>query len=281
MRPPRRRRGSPGSTPADSPATCAATGRCPAPSATGRPTACAAAARAARGTDGVDLVRDGDDATSPTARGDGDQHVVAFDYGIKAAMVDQLGRRFRVTVVPASTTADQVRELGPDGVFLSNGPGDPAALGAQTAVVARPRRRGADLRHLPGPPAPGDRAGGDDLQAGLRPPRQQPPGQGPRHRAASRSRPRTTTTPWRPDSLARGVVSHVNLNDGVIEGISLARGAVLLRPVPPRGRARAPRRALPLRAVRASAAHRTPGGPLMPRRDDLALDHGDRLGARS
>jgi carbamoyl-phosphate synthase small subunit len=56
-------------------------------------------------------------------------HIVAFDFGIKHNILRLLtSRGFRVTVVPATTTAAQVREMKPDGVFLSNGPGDPAAV---------------------------------------------------------------------------------------------------------------------------------------------------------
>ncbi len=53
-------------------------------------------------------------------------HVVAFDYGIKNNILQMLAERgCRVTVVPAQTSAAEVRALEPDGVFLSNGPGDP------------------------------------------------------------------------------------------------------------------------------------------------------------
>ena len=55
--------------------------------------------------------------------------IVAYDYGIKENILRRLRQSgFGVTVVPASTTADEVLALKPDGVFLSNGPGDPAAL---------------------------------------------------------------------------------------------------------------------------------------------------------
>jgi hypothetical protein len=47
-----------------------------------------------------------------------------------------VAERFTVSVVPSSTSADEVRELQPDGVFLSNGPGDPAALGDNIAVLS-------------------------------------------------------------------------------------------------------------------------------------------------
>jgi carbamoyl-phosphate synthase small subunit len=53
-------------------------------------------------------------------------HVVAYDFGIKRNILRMLAREeCRVTVVPAETTADDVLALKPDGVFLSNGPGDP------------------------------------------------------------------------------------------------------------------------------------------------------------
>lgn len=53
-------------------------------------------------------------------------HVVAYDYGIKHNILRMLSREgCRVTVVPAQTTAEDVLSLNPDGIFLSNGPGDP------------------------------------------------------------------------------------------------------------------------------------------------------------
>jgi carbamoyl-phosphate synthase small subunit len=56
-------------------------------------------------------------------------HVVAYDYGMKRNIVRMLtAMGCRVTVVPASMPAAAVRELKPDGLFLSNGPGDPAAV---------------------------------------------------------------------------------------------------------------------------------------------------------
>ncbi len=53
-------------------------------------------------------------------------HVVAYDFGVKSNILRLLAERgCRITVVPAQTTAEQVLALNPDGVFLSNGPGDP------------------------------------------------------------------------------------------------------------------------------------------------------------
>ncbi|MBT4486139.1 MAG: glutamine-hydrolyzing carbamoyl-phosphate synthase small subunit, partial [Rhodospirillaceae bacterium] len=58
-------------------------------------------------------------------------HVVAMDFGIKRNILRCLASAgCRVTVVPASTSADEILALNPDGIFLSNGPGDPAATGA-------------------------------------------------------------------------------------------------------------------------------------------------------
>ena len=56
----------------------------------------------------------------------GDFHVVAFDYGVKRNILRMLvSRGCRVTVLPAQASAQQALDLNPDGVFLSNGPGDP------------------------------------------------------------------------------------------------------------------------------------------------------------
>jgi carbamoyl-phosphate synthase small subunit len=91
-------------------------------------TALKAAAINERGTDGVDLV-----ATvttpEPYTVGDGPLRVVAYDYGIKRTILRHLSGIATVEVVPASTPAADVLARNPDGVFLSNGPGDPAAVG--------------------------------------------------------------------------------------------------------------------------------------------------------
>jgi carbamoyl-phosphate synthase small subunit len=94
-----------------------------------------AAAAAAPTTDGLDLVS-GVTATTTSTYGDGPLRIVAFDFGVKATMVRRLAALGRVTVVPAGTTAAEVRALEPDGVFLSNGPGDPAALSGPRDTIA-------------------------------------------------------------------------------------------------------------------------------------------------
>ena len=65
-------------------------------------------------------------------------NVVAIDYGIKRNILRLLaGTGCAVTVVPATTSAQDIMDLKPDGVFLSNGPGDPAATGTYAVPVIR------------------------------------------------------------------------------------------------------------------------------------------------
>jgi carbamoyl-phosphate synthase small subunit len=174
-------------------------------------------AATAEGTDGANLV--GAVSTpDPYRVGDGDVHIVALDYGVKATMVRQLARRFRVTVVPSSTGSDEIDALEPDGVFLSNGPGDPAALKDETAVVASLVGRypifGICLGHQILAAAlgastfklPFGHHGSNHPVKDLRTGRIEITAQNHNYAVA-------------PDTLTQGVVSHVNLNDAVIEGI--------------------------------------------------------------
>ena len=63
-------------------------------------------------------------------------HVVAIDYGVKRNILRLLaGLGAKVTVVPATTSADEILAMQPDGIFLSNGPGDPAATGEYAVPV--------------------------------------------------------------------------------------------------------------------------------------------------
>lgn len=120
-----------------------------------------ARARAWAGLEGMDLARDvttrqtyrwaeggwrwGRGYAADAAPADA-PHVVAIDYGAKRAILRQLVTAgARVTVVPATVTADEVVSLAPDGVFLSNGPGDPAA----TADYAVPVIRDLLATHMP------------------------------------------------------------------------------------------------------------------------------------
>ena len=87
-----------------------------------------AAAEADPGTAGVDLVSQVTTDAIYTV-GTGPRKVVAYDLGIKATMLRHLGEMATVTVVPADTPAADVLAMEPDGVFLSNGPGDPEEAG--------------------------------------------------------------------------------------------------------------------------------------------------------
>jgi len=70
--------------------------------------------------------------------GSGKFHVVAIDYGVKRNILRLLtDRDCRVTIVPATATLDEILALKPDGVFLSNGPGDPAATGNYSVPVIK------------------------------------------------------------------------------------------------------------------------------------------------
>ncbi len=72
------------------------------------------------------------------ASSDNKPHVVAIDYGSKDNIFRNLVKAgARVTVVPAKVTQDEIMALSPDGVFLSNGPGDPAATGVYAVPVIK------------------------------------------------------------------------------------------------------------------------------------------------
>jgi carbamoyl-phosphate synthase small subunit len=66
------------------------------------------------------------------------RHVVAVDYGAKRNILRMLAEQgCRITVVPATATAEEIMRHQPDGIFLSNGPGDPAATGEYAVPVIR------------------------------------------------------------------------------------------------------------------------------------------------
>ena len=222
-----------------------------------------AAAASAVGTDGLDLVS-GVTATEPSvhpgtgAGATSGLRVVAFDFGVKATMVELLTTLGTVTVVPAATTADEVLALEPDGVFLSNGPGDPAALPGPTAVVADLVGRVPVFGICLGHQILATALGGSTYKLpfghhGANHPVQrletgvvEITSQNHNYAVAAGSIPDAETT-------------HVNLNDGVIEGFRCAERARLRGAVPPRGGAGAPRRPLPLRRVPRADAR--PPGP--------------------
>ncbi|HYX44681.1 MAG TPA: glutamine-hydrolyzing carbamoyl-phosphate synthase small subunit [Acidimicrobiales bacterium] len=176
-----------------------------------------AAAAAEPGPEGVDLV-----ATVTTARpytvGDGPGRVVAYDYGIKRTILRHLGAMATVEVVPASTPAEDVLARRPDGVFLSNGPGDPAAVrGAQDAIRAL-------LGEVPvfgiclGHQLLGAALGGETykLKFGHH------GGNHPVRRVATKGVEITSQNhnyAVAEGSVPDADVTHVNLNDGVVEGL--------------------------------------------------------------
>ena len=133
--------------------------------------------------DGADLARTVTPPEPVRFEGDG-PHVVGIDTGVKLNIVRELRERgCRLTLLPCTSSAEQVLAEDPDVVFLANGPGDPGALGYVVDTVRELVGRSARLRHLPRPPAALPRGRPGDLQAALRPPRRQPPGQGAGERA--------------------------------------------------------------------------------------------------
>ena len=97
-----------------------------------------AAAAAEPGTDGIDLVATvtaAEPYTVPAVNG-ARRHIVAYDYGIKRTILRHLATLGTVDVVPATTPADEALARQPDGIFLSNGPGDPACVAEATDIIA-------------------------------------------------------------------------------------------------------------------------------------------------
>jgi carbamoyl-phosphate synthase small subunit len=179
-----------------------------------------AAASAEPGTDGIDLV-----ATvttpSPYTVGTGGFRIVAYDYGIKRTILRNLAALGTVEVVPASTPAADVIARDPDGIFLSNGPGDPAEVAGATEILGALLGTGIPIFGIClGNQLLARALGGETVKL--------PFGHhGTNHRSRtsprvrSRSRRRTTTS-RSPSTHSPGVadLTHVNLNDGVSEGLA-------------------------------------------------------------
>jgi carbamoyl-phosphate synthase small subunit len=173
------------------------------------------------GTDGVDLVATVTCASPYTVSG-GPYRVVAYDFGIKTTILRHLARIATVDVVPASTTAADVLARKPDGVFLSNGPGDPTAVaGAADAI-------GGLLGQVPifgiclGHQLLATALGGSTFKL----PFGHHGGNHPVRRLATNAVEITSQNhnyAVAEGSLTAADVTHVNLNDGVIEGIRARR----------------------------------------------------------
>jgi carbamoyl-phosphate synthase small subunit len=186
----------------------------------------AAAAGGEPGTTGRDLVREVTVA-APYERGRGRRRVVVYDLGVKETMLRQLERMATLTVVPATFAADDVVAREPDAVFLSNGPGDPAALDVQATTIADLLGRvpifGICLGHQLLAIAAGGRT--TKLTFGHH------GGNHPvRHLASGRVEITSQNHNYAVEASSLGggsagasgvEVTHVNLNDGVVEGIRL------------------------------------------------------------
>lgn len=180
------------------------------------------------GTDGVDLVAEVTTAEPYTRDHTGSgpaPSIVAYDFGIKTSIVDQLSAIGRVEVVPASTTADEVMARRPDGIFLSNGPGDPNevpyAVAAIRDLLGRAPIFGICLGHQLLSLAIGGRI--VKLPFGHH---------GANHPVRDETTGEVEITSQNHNFAVEAAsvvdiaeVTHVNLNDGVCEGISLRDGS--------------------------------------------------------
>ena len=167
------------------------------------------------------------DACSPSEHVGGARepkhHVVAYDFGIKLNILRRLVQSgCRVTVVPALTSAEDVLALQPDGIFLSNGPGDPEPLQRQVGNIRKLIGRKPIFGICLGQQLLGLAAGGKTykLKFGHR---------GANHPVRNELTKRVEITSHNhgfavdPDSLSASEVevTHVNLNDQTLEGFRL------------------------------------------------------------
>jgi carbamoyl-phosphate synthase small subunit len=201
-----------------------------------------ALARSARGTDGCDLASQvacaapyawsDDPWRSPSAAADQERPgtglaVAVVDFGVKRSILRRLrGEGFAVQVVPPTTPAEALVEGGIDGVVLSNGPGDPAAVAGARELIDGLLGRLPVLGICLGHQLLGLALGGRTVKlpfghhGGNHPVRELASG-----RVLITSQNHNYTV--EESSLPREVeVSHINLTDGTVEGLALPRLAV-------------------------------------------------------
>ena len=117
--------------------------------------------------------------------------VAAVDLGIKAATPRHLARLgCRVRVLPAASTAAEILAASPDGVFFSNGPGDPAAAGYAVEAMRAVLDAGLPVFGIClGSQIARPGAGAEHVQAAVRPPGREPAGPGPADGAGADHQP--------------------------------------------------------------------------------------------
>jgi carbamoyl-phosphate synthase small subunit len=148
-------------------------------------------------------------------------HVVAYDFGVKKNILRMLAQRgCKVTVVPAQTPPLRCWHQ-PDGIFLSNGPGDPepcdyAIAAARELIETGIPTFGICLGHQIMALA----SWREDLQDEVRPPWRQPPGQGPRHRARQHHQPEPRLRGGRKNLPANLRATHISLFDNTLQGLA-------------------------------------------------------------
>jgi carbamoyl-phosphate synthase small subunit len=151
--------------------------------------------------------------------GHGDLRVVAYDFGIKRTILRHLGSLATVEVVPAATPADEVLDRQPDGVFLSNGPGDPAAVTYASDSIRQLLGRVPVFGICLGHQLMATALGADTYKL----PFGHHGGNHPVRRVATGAVEITSQNhnyAVAEGSLSDLDITHVNLNDGVIEGIA-------------------------------------------------------------